>query len=385
MEILMEKKTAAPVLDVVKGLIPASPKLDVLKCVMIRAKDGEARVLAENLQESISIELPCEIMEDGEVCIPGELLHSVVSRSRGDEPLHLKAKKTCVIRSGGSTSRMAVVPSEMFPEPFEGDEKRWKSWFSCPSMSLLIALRDGGFIASGKAGFSAQYGVMAGAGVHISTNLSTPCVVSTDNRRLSHSEVLEAHVSDSFAYTVPAASAKIALGIVERCSEEIVFDVTDGAVRMRAGGATMYMRTLACNFPAYQNILSGVDPNEYVECSLLRGDMEASLRRVSPFAGNGLVRIRNASEGLILSAQSPDTGQMEDFVPAEKGCSDEFDVSVNAKFLLESLQHMRLDGPVSLPKGKGPLGVLVFTEERGKSFLMPCNVEHADERNRWEE
>jgi len=46
MEILMEKKTAAPVLDVVKGLIPASPKLDVLKCVMIRAKDGEARVLA---------------------------------------------------------------------------------------------------------------------------------------------------------------------------------------------------------------------------------------------------------------------------------------------------------------------------------------------------
>ena len=147
----------------------------------------------------------------------------------------------------------------------------------------------------------------------------------------------------------------------------------------------MHMRTLACNFPAYQNILSGVDPNEYVECSLLRGDMEASLRRVSPFAGNGLVRIRDASEGLILSAQSPDTGQMEDFVPAEKGCSDEIDVSVNAKFLLESIQHMRLDGPISLPKGKSPLGALVFTEERGKGFLMSCNVEHADERNRWEE
>lgn len=115
MKFTIKNKDAAEALKKCVAVSGVRSTLPILSCVRIEVANGEASIIASDLDRYVLCKIPAEIEKPGAVALSARLLSGILSK--GDEStFEIDAKHKATIKSGGSTFRVAGLRADEFPE-----------------------------------------------------------------------------------------------------------------------------------------------------------------------------------------------------------------------------------------------------------------------------
>lgn len=88
----------------------------IMECIKITAVNDEVTFLATDGELSIRKTIRAEVLEEGEVCVPGKLFADFTGKLSGEEVTVLTQERGLEIRYGDSNSFFQMMNAEEFPK-----------------------------------------------------------------------------------------------------------------------------------------------------------------------------------------------------------------------------------------------------------------------------
>lgn len=319
-------------LAAVAASIPTRTTLPVLSNVLLETEDDALWISGTDLDVSIRIRVPAQIVEGGAITIPGKKLQEL-TRELPDEPVNLHIRGHQVeIDCGFSRIKLNGLPSEEFPNlPAIEFEEGWK----IPEKSLLKLINATSFAVSTEESRPILNGVLW------ELDDSRMSMVATNGHRLARMAV---KVKSTGGRRTDLIVPPIALAQVAR-----LFD-GDGELTVARGGnhlgfcsddKEVYTRLIDGKYPNYEQVIP--KDNEKI-ARAARSAMEAAVRRIAVVASASTRRVKMSfeSDRVHLDAMTPDLGEAHDEVELDYQ-GERIEIGFNANYLLEVLRNMPAD------------------------------------------
>jgi len=329
-------------LEAVSGAVPTRTTLPVLNHVKLEAEDGKLRLETTNLDTHLSFAVDAEVEEAGGLCIPAKRILEI-AKVAPDAPIHLQTKDTTAKLKVGRTSyTLHGLEADEFPDP---PKAPYGADHVIRAGDLWRLLDQVGFCASTEETRPIMNGVLW----EITEGAMT--MVATNGHRLAKYRVPIAVLAGAGGGGEPEARSEIIhprsvqLGRAlfdDEAEIEVAFSETH--VVLRSGESRLLARTVEGPYPRYQQVVdSAADNNK--ELIVHRDSLVDAIRRVSVVLaneGSKVIRFTLGSEGLALSARTPDGGDADDFVAGEY-TGDPLQIGFDSKYLLDMLPRVPSD------------------------------------------
>jgi DNA polymerase-3 subunit beta len=344
-------------------IVPSKTQMPILGCIAVRARGGTATFAASDAQRSIRTNVQC--VGDGEFAVPAKTFASIASNLPvGDVVIEL-TKGVATIRAGRARFKLPTMTVEDFPalHATTGD-----------LLATMPALALGELLRSVQHATSDDVSRPHLAGIQLELASGTATAVATDGHRLSMASIpCEALGVPTL---LPSAVASSVIGLcLEREEAEGVVLLRDGRHLVVERGETSLRCVLGEDaFPPWRKIMPSTNRTGG-RASVLRADLMAALHRVSLVSDReSSVLISITDDALRLSAQSPDSGESSEDVPASDARAGES--RINATYLSDLLRACsgeRIE--IALGQPLEPVGVYDFEETRqAVGVIMPMRT-----------
>jgi DNA polymerase-3 subunit beta len=347
----------------VAPIVPAKTPVPIMSCIALRASGGTATFAATDSHRSIRTSVPCE--GDLAVALPAKTLSSIAaSLPAGDVVVEL-VPGGASIRAGRARFKVPSMPIEDFPplHATTGD-----------LLASMPAAALGDLLRSVQHATSDDISRPHLAGIQLELGDGTATAIATDGHRLSMASIPCEAVG--VPTLLPSAVASSVIGL---CLER---EEAEGVVLLREGRHLVVERgdtSLRCvlgedAFPPWRKIMPSTN-RKGGRASVLRADLMAALHRVSLVSDReSSVLISIADDALKLSAQSPDSGESSEDVPAMHAKDGES--RINATYLSDLLRACsgeRIE--IALGQPLEPVAVYDFEETRqAVGVIMPMRA-----------
>lgn len=313
--------------------------LPVLSNVLLVADEGTLRVTATNLEIALSVTLPADVLEPGQLSVRADVFSDFIGSLPRQEvtltgsPGNTDLRVTC----GTSKARIAGIPAEDFPTIARIGEQP-------PTATVSTeALRE----AIGQVVFAAATDdsrpVLAGVLLEFRGQELT--LAAADGFRLSVRTLsLPQPAATDLAIIVPAKALGELARVVADGEETVHLLVTPNRsqVLARSGRLEFLSRLIDGSFPEFRQII----PKQWrTRVTVDREAFLAAARRAKIFAqsNNEVVKLQflpGDSEldpgSMVVSAQAADAGDTEDVLPARVD-GPEATIAFNGRYLTDVL------------------------------------------------
>ncbi len=350
-------------------LISAKTQLPVLQNVLMKTDEGVVKIVATNMETSITTYSRARVEKDGEVCVSAKLLSELVSTLPA-ETITLEAKEGALSVSGTHTRALlpGVPPAEFPPVEIEKNkktEKIGKEEFINALSGLLFssATDDGRPVLTG---------------VRLVQDKSVLIMAATDGYRLSVKTIPIGKIAPEEGITVPAKALGEVVKIVqeEKEEKEIGIDFSDKAKAVFViGETTVVTRLLEGEYPPYEKI---IPKNHNTRAFVETDPFKRAVKSAALFARDSANIIRfHVGGGLItISANTPQVGENTVTVEADIDGEDA-DIAFNGRFLNDFLSNFKEERFVF--EMTGSLNPGVFKPVDDDSYfhiIMPVRVQN---------
>jgi len=365
MEIVIDKKEFSDAVGKVSRFAERrSVTLPVLAGIAIVAGDDGIKLRATNLETGIDLKIPGIIRTEGVVVIPASILKEITNSLTGVGSITLEhTGDTVVLSSQSGRSQIKTLSFDDFPTlPFpEASEAK----FSLPG-SLIRSLI---LTVAGCASPSTVRPELAS--VLFSAEGGIVKAVATDSFRLAEKKVSAAGTVSPFSILIPA---KNAIDIVQTIPDDVVEVLVDEhqcAFSWPNGMVTTRLVTIP--YPDYSQII----PKSFItEATLLRKDLEASLRRTAVFSDTfQKIRLQFSPDDkqVAFSARNTEIGESSETVPAQI-IGDGIELSFNHRYVTAPLSLITSDSITLSSAGLGrPLVMRGVGDATFLYLVMPMN------------
>ena len=351
-------------LAAVSASIPGKTTLPVLSNVLIESDEDAVWISGTDLDVSIRVRVPAEVMQGGAITSPGRKLLEL-TRELPEQPVELVARgHQLEIGCGNSHFKLNGLPSEEFPNlPAMHFDNGW----SVSEGSLRQLIRGTAFAVSNEESRPILNGVYWELGDRMT-------MVATNGHRLARMAVEATGTGDATgAFIVPPA----ALAHVER-----LFD-GDGGIEVGKGGnhlgfrssnQEVYTRLIEGSYPNYEQVI----PKDNDKLARVDKDaMEATVRRMAVLASDQTHRIKMSfeSDRVHLDVMTPDLGEAHDELALQYE-GEAMRIAFNANYLIEMLRNMP-DGDVKLAFKNAERAATIVPTESELDYLclvMPLRL-----------
>ncbi len=365
MDFEIEKKEFLKGLSLMQSVAGRKTTLPILSHILLEAEKESLCLTGTDLETGIREELTSKILEGGKASVSAKKLFEIV-RELPEETIHIKKKENqwITLQCGKSIFNLAGLDPEEFPSlPTYHDES-----FSKISTYLIKEMMEKtAFAASNE---ESRYHLN---GILISQirkgEKEVLRMVATDGHRLS--------LIDRESQTIRGIEKGIIIpkkGVLEikkimgdRDGEEemgIYFDQSHGFFKM--GRSLTVIRLIDGEFPEYEQVIpKGNDKKINME----KGKICASLRRVSTMASERVegVKFSLKKNFIEFSSYHQDFGDAKEEVEVSyEGPS--LEIGFNARYLIEALNAMDVEGVVMELKDEGSPGII-----RPQPIIEPSN------------
>lgn len=341
-----------------------SATLPVLSGIAILAGDAGIKLRATNLETGIDLRVEGTIKDPGVVAVPAAILREITSTLGGTGSLTIEhAGDTVVISSDGGKSTLKTLPYEDFPTLPLPEAPRAKFSLTGGELQSLISS-----VVSCASTSTVRPEL---ASVLISAEGGVLKAVATDSFRLAEKRSSVSGSIPPFSMLIPAKNAVDIIQALPDTTIEISLDDHQCALSWKDGVLTT--RLVASSYPDYTQII----PKSFVaEATVLRKDLEATLRRVSVFS-DAFQKIRLSFDGkekaLGLSARNNDVGESNEKIAASI-TGEEIELSFNHRYLSSPLPLISADSITISASGIGRAVVLRGSGDTSFLYLvMPMN------------
>jgi len=323
-------------LAAVSASIPSKTTLPVLSNVLIETQEDSIWIAGTDLDVSIRVRVPAEVVQAGAITAPGRKLLEL-TRELPDQPVDLQARgHQLEIGCGHSRFKLNGLPSEEFPNlPAMDFEQGW----GVSERSLRQLIRSTAFAVSNEESRPILNGVYWALGD------TTMTMVATNGHRLAKMEVgaAAAHGSSGEFIVPPAALAQ-----VERLFDgdgELAVGKGGNHLGFRSDNQEVYTRLIEGRYPNYEQVI----PKDNDKIARVDRDaLEASVRRMAVVASDQTRRIKLPFESTRVhtDVMTPDLGEAHDELELDYE-GESLQIAFNANYVLEVLRNMP-EGDVKL-------------------------------------
>lgn len=302
--------------------IGARSALPVLQGVLCEVSGGTLRVTATDLEMTLRLETPVEVMDEGRVVIPGKLVEQAVRRMPGG-PVTIGVSDTEVeILGNGPRFGLRPLSVDDFPTITDSAE----GGTEVDGEVLAAAINQVTTAASTDTARPILTGVL------FESDANGLRLVATDSYRLALCDLptigiegtglIPARGLRELPRTIGAAKVRVSLE-----PREAVFTSARGMLRLRL---------IEGSFPKYRSLLLDSYPNQVV---VAKEPLLEALGRVSLVAEDHIpVRLKIGQGGVDITVTRQDVGgENEHLVGEYTGTQDEVNVAFNPRFLADGV------------------------------------------------
>lgn len=335
--------------------------LPILGNILLEADDKKVRCVATNLEIGVEVLVPCKVIKEGSVTIPGKVINTLLS-SIDDETITLEEKEhTLIVKTDSSHFSIQGIPPKDFPILPKAKKGRE---FSISSKELKTGI---GQVVPAVAASDFRPEL---AGVFFKKDPKTLTLAATDSFRLAEKTINLSPLSgESYSFILPARTVQELLRTLPDTDEEVLIRESESQVFFESNGIYIVSRLIDGSYPDYAAII----PKEFAaHVSLGREEVVRKIKTASVLASKlNDIALNFSFDGSFVEAANAEVGKSKIFFTSKiKG--KEARVSFNFRYLLDGLES--LAGEELLISLNGDAGPALVRDPNNSSFqyvVMP--------------
>ncbi len=357
-------------LSLLSRIVPTNPNHPILANVLLRADAEQLQLSVFDMSLGMEVRMPAHVAIPGSLTLPARLLNEIVSRlPHAEIDLELDDSFLTITCETGAY-RVQGLPADEFPQLPRLEDV---SPLELPSEIVLEGLQSTLFAAS------TDESKQILTGLHLSHSGNGFEFASTDGHRLAVSTFPDVTTQMSASITVPSKALRELERLLGRNQNTVVLrlNTTQAVFEVATDQGTEHLscRLLEGQYPAYDQLI----PTEFarqatVECQKLLDSVE----RVAVLAAhkNNIIRLKLdvAAQRLGLSADAPEFGSGEEFLPAQIS-GEPLEIAFNAKYLSDGLKAMgSREVQFRLNSETTPAVIIPLSGHKMRYLLMPIQI-----------
>ena len=370
MKISVVKENLLKAVNAISPIVPTRSTMPALYNILLEAEEGEEgglKIVATDLDISLSHKLKANVKKSGAITIParklGEIVRELPNAPVSIEQIDEKVKIVC----DKSSFILPSIPKSDFPA---FPEKSFEGAFTV-SNAIMSKLVSSTSYAAGK---DDDRPILKGILWEINKDESS--MVSTNGHRLAKMVYKEkTNVSEPLNVVVPPK----ALEMVEKlCSEDGSVEVViDGShLGIRENDTVIFSRLIEGTYPNYEQVI----PFHNNKTAVIDTEkLNETLRRMLILANTATYRVRLYFKDNLLnvSVKTEDLGEGEDTVEMEYK-DEPLEIYFNGSYLLDVLKYLGSE-QVKICMQNSESGILLVPaseseKQRHLNVIMPLKV-----------
>ncbi|WP_165930857.1 DNA polymerase III subunit beta [Paenibacillus sp. BK033] len=352
---------------VLRAVAVNSP-IPILQGIVIYACTEGIILTASNISMTIQYKIPQDdvstiVQRAGAVVIPARYFYDVIRKLNNDVVvLELKDKLILTVMSGGSRVSLCGMDPNEFPSINNGE------LYSCKRMQInnLIfrsAIKQVAIVAS----TSETRPVLMGVSFECDNNSLN--MIATDGIRLASQTLHNQNNSnDNFKAIIPAKNLFEISKMLNDDDITTEIEVSGNRIQFKANGLKVQSALIEGTFPSIKNVV----PKSYL-CEILvnRIGFLQAVECVTVLASESIIQLVVGPNKLKLLSSTAEIGDIENEVPLMEMLGDEFNISLNGKFLIDILRNCDCTNLRIKYAGKNnPIAVLPIDSDISTLFLI---------------
>lgn len=354
-------------LQILGGVIATNNTLPILDHVLFDLSENQLRLIASDLETTISANIEVSSTDKGVIALPAKLLLDML-KTFPEQPLTfvLEDNGTVEISASNGKYALASVSGEDFPKPIAIDAS---SSINLQGDILATAISKTLFAA----GNDDLRPVMSG--VFFQCTPSGVTFVATDAHKLVKYERTDIQASAQAEFIMPKKPLNLLKGILAGSESEVSLTYNENNASFAFENIEIISRLIDGKYPNYEAVIPKENPNIL---SVSRTQFLSSVRRVSIFSNRTThqIRLKMAGAEIQISAEDIDYSNKAD---ERLNCTyqgDDLQIGFNSRFLSEMLSALDCDEvqlAMSLPNRAGLLTPLDHLDpgEQITMLVMP--------------
>jgi len=348
MEFVCQKESLQAGVSIVERVVSTRSTLPIISNILFEAKKGSLKISANNLEMGIEYSIPANVTKEGSILIPSKTLAGIVSKLP-DAEIGFKLKENNLVNISYKKSKLNIhgLPADEFPQLPKVKEV---NSFEIEAKVLADMLKYTIFSTSTSEEKHVLNGVLFETG-RVSSDSSNLRLVATDGYRMAKRGEKIKNLEVLTSAIVPSRALSELLRIIQGADEgEVKIIVATDQISFTYDNSYVVSRLIQGQFPDYRRVIpKSSDVTVTVNTKSLLESSERTAVIASQSAN--LVKIEVTKGQMVMSAQVPDVGAVEEVLEAEVQGKDKITVAFNVRLLTDALRVIETD-KVSLELGE---------------------------------
>lgn len=335
--------------------------LPVLAGIMIIAENNLLTMRATDLDIAIECSVPADVVEEGVMVVADGRRFIEIVRQLPNEAINISLINDYDVNIKYSGAELTVrgFDYEQFPI-LPGMDENIKGVMAGEAFAKMV--RQVAIAASSEESRPVLTGIL------MNITESELMMVSTDSHRLALVKGnWQGEAADSI---IVPAKTMVEVAKIASTEENVSLTITKNNVCFTMGNTKFISRIINGQFPDYRPILPKEENFKYKIFVTKRILLDA-LNRANLLSrdNNNIIKLNVEKDGLMLHANSPEVGNIDEKIPATV-IGDELFIGYNVKYILDALKV--IDSETIALKLTGPLtpGIIVPEEEENYTYLL---------------
>ena len=300
---------------------------------------GAIRLVATDLDLTVSALVDAQVEEDGKITLPSKTLNEIVSKLGNSLVTFEMANDETSVNISCQNSKFDIIgiSANEFPKEVYNVELNDSESFEIELKPFTKAVRQAGFAAAGYETSNLLSGIVCS----ISDNILE--IASTDGNRLARvREKIDNKDKQTKQLIIPAKVLNEFIKMTAYINEESVKVYTEKTkLIIKSEKTTTISRLLEGQFPKYNQLIPSETPKEAL---INVSQLISALERVSIMVNEktSIVKMNFEDNILTLNADTPDSGKSEEKIEINY-TSEPLLIAFNYKYVLEALKNIESD------------------------------------------
>lgn len=365
MKLECKKDTLIKVINIAEKISGKNLTLPVLNCILFEAKKNVLKISATNLDLGIVFEIPCKIIKEGVVAVPGSVLLSTLSHSYdGDIIIFETINDNLTVSTPLSKTTIKSYLNEDFPTLPMVDTK---NIFKIKTETFLNGLRSVWYSAS----LSTIKPELGSVYVHFKDGKAI--FVATDSFRLAEKTITLDFISEFEPFLLPIKNVAEIIRVLEQSEKEIEIRLNPNQIAFVFDKTYLTSRLIDGNFPDYKQIIPKESTTEAV---VLKQDFLNTLKKTTVFSDkfNQIkFSVNPLKKSFTISSQNADIGETVDKINAAI-TGEKIDINFNHKYITDCFQSINTDSVTLFFSGLSkPMIIKGISDNSFLYLAMPMN------------
>lgn len=325
MKIVVTKNNIREGLQLAERFTGKNLTLPILGNILFEAGDNQARLAATNLEMGVEISIPCKVIKDGAVTIPGKIINTLI-QTLDEETVTIEEKDSILlVKTDSSYFSIQGLPPKDFPIL---PKIKKEHEFTISSQEFRKGLTQV-VPSAAVSDFKPEL-----ASIFIKKDAKALVMAATDSFRLAEKSIPSSSASDTCSFILPVRTAQELIRILQDEGELTIREGENQALFV-SGNIRVVSRLVDGVYPDYQTIIPRDFGNHIVA---LREDLVRKIRAASIMSSklNDIV-VNFGQDEFSFETFNTELGKSKiQFSAKTKGKSGK--VSFNFRYLLDGVE-----------------------------------------------